>query len=83
MNQRKEILKHFVRQRAYMEDRIEHGIETYRKGWMTLHVKDRDGRPIPGIKVDIVQKNHFFRYGANLFMLGEFDSKDCNLAYEK
>ena len=82
MSSRSEVLKPFERKKAFMEDRIEHGIELYRKGFAFLRFRDAMERPVRGVRVHIRQKSHDFRYGANLFMLGEFDSSEQNAAYE-
>ena len=82
MSRRSGVLKPFERKKAFMEDRIEHGIELYRKGFAFLHLRDAEGKPVSGARVRVRQKTHDFRYGANLFMLGEFDSSEQNAAYE-
>ena len=82
MSRRSEVLKPFERKKAFMEDRIEHGIELYRKGFAFLHLSDAEGKPVNGARVRVRQKTHDFRYGANLFMLGEFNSSEQNAAYE-
>jgi GH35 family endo-1,4-beta-xylanase len=39
-------------------------IDQYRKGPMTVMVKDRDGKPVSGATVFIQQTNHAFRFGS-------------------
>ncbi len=80
---RKDVLKAFARHQAYMDDRIKSGIETNRKGFMSLNFQDKDGKPLSGVKVKVKQKTHDFKFGANLFMLEEFDSKEQNDMYKK
>ena len=82
-NSRKEVLKHFAKRQAYMDDRIKYGIETNRKGIATLTFQDPEGKPLSGIKVKVKQKTHDFKFGANLFMLEEFDSKEQNDMYKQ
>ena len=69
MSSRREVLKPFERKKSFMEDRIGHGIEMYRKGTAWVHLKDEAGNSIPHAKVEIRQKSHDFKYSANLFML--------------
>ena len=80
---RKEVLKPFEKKQAYMEDRIQHGIEMNRKGFATLHFTTPDNQPVKVVHVEVKQKTHDFKYGANLFMLDEFKSPEQNEAYQK
>lgn len=82
MSRRSEVLKPFFDRKGYMEDRIREGIESYRKGYGRLQFLDAAGKPVAGGKVTIRQKDHEFKYGANLFMLGEFGSQEQNERYE-
>ena len=83
MSKRNEVLRFVNAKRSYMEDRIKDGIETNRKGVAHVTLTDADGKALSGTKVKLVQKNHAFRYGANLFMLDEFDSAEKNQLYRK
>ena len=69
--------------REAIDRRIREGIETHRKGDLRLRVVDRDGRPVKGATVSVNQTGHTFRYGANIFMLDEFDSEEKNQAYRR
>ena len=80
--ERKQVLAPFERKRAYMEDRIEHGIEMYRKGFATLRFSTPDKQPLRDVHVEVRQKTHDFKYGANLFMLDEFKAKEQNDEYK-
>ena len=80
---RKKVLEPFERKRAYMEDRIQHGIETNRKGFATLRFTTPDNQPLKNVHVEARQKTHDFKYGANLFMLDEFERPEQNEAYKK
>ncbi|OQA86557.1 MAG: Endo-1,4-beta-xylanase A [Lentisphaerae bacterium ADurb.Bin242] len=73
----------FEKKRTYMEDRIQHGIEMNRKGFATLRFTAPDGNPVKNIHVEVKQKTHDFKYGANLFMLDEFNHPEQNEAYKK
>jgi GH35 family endo-1,4-beta-xylanase len=79
---RKTVLEPFEKKRAYMEDRIQHGIEMNRKGFAKLRFTTPDNQPVKGVHVDVEQKTHDFKYGANLFMLDEFKSPEQNEAYK-
>ncbi len=67
---RRAVLKSFQAKQHYMEDRIASGIESGRKGVITLKITDGTQKPAAGARVKVHQRSHDFRYGANLFMLG-------------
>ena len=67
--------------RAQIDLRISQGIEKYRKGEKVLCFKDEAGKPLSGKKVKIKQRTHDFKYGANIFMLDQFESADDNALY--
>ena len=69
MVDRKKILELFEKNKDYMEERINSGIEQNRKGYAKICVKDKDGNNVPGVKISVKQKSHEFKFGANLFML--------------
>lgn len=79
----KNILAPFERSRAYMEDRIQSGIEANRKGFATLAFTDASGNPVEHVHVELRQKTHDFRFGANCFMLDELESEEKNAAYKE
>lgn len=81
MSDRREVLKNFERYREQTQHRVQHGIEQNRKGHGIITVTDAKGVPIQGAKLRLKQKNHEFRFGANLFMLDEFESEQKNTAY--
>lgn len=81
---RKEIaLKYFREYRDYTEERVKSGIELYRKGYAEIEVTDGKGNPVKGVKITARQKNHEFKYGANIFMLDEFDDEEKNQIYRE
>ena len=80
---RRKILASFEKKRAYMEDRILHGIESNRKGFATLRFMTSDKQPLKNVHVEVKQKTHDFKVGANLFMLDEFDKPEQNAAYKE
>ena len=81
MSRKSEVLRFFEAHRDYAEERIKSGIELYRKGAAEISVT-LDGKPFDG-RVKITQKNHEFRFGANLFMLGEFENETKNELYKE
>ena len=83
MTDRKRVLEQFEFQKDFMESTVKANIENYRKGWGTVTVKDSEGNFIPDAKISINQKSHEFRFGANLFMLDELETKEKNDAYKK
>ncbi len=83
MDSRKEVLKPFEEKRDFMEDRIATGIEANKKGFAFLSFVDGDGKPVNDVEVKVTQKNHDFKYGANLFMLGEMQDEERNEKYKK
>ncbi|MBE6362996.1 MAG: glycoside hydrolase family 10 [Lentisphaerae bacterium] len=83
MSRRNEVLRLFNAKHSYMEDRIKAGIEANRKGDAFLHIVDGKGEAVKDAVVKVVQKSHDFKYGANLFMLDEFQDEEKNGAYRK
>lgn len=84
MSERREnVMKPFIEQADYMNERIHNGVEANRKGFATLHIVDANGNPVSGAKLNIEQKTHDFHYGANLFMLDEMETPEKNEAYKK
>ncbi|MBR5528085.1 MAG: endo-1,4-beta-xylanase [Clostridia bacterium] len=83
MSRRETALKYFERNRDYTDYRVKTGIELYRKGNATLKVTDEKGNPAKGAKVFAKQKNHEFKYGANIFMLDEFENSEKNAIYRE
>ncbi len=82
MDRGRELLKKFEEQKFFMKDKISSGIETNRKGYAFLSITDAEGKNVPVDEIKIIQKDHDFRYGANLFMLEEFPHKDQNEEYK-
>ena len=83
MNDRRKVLEAFEQNKDYMEERINSGIEQNRKGYAEISVKDADGNAVPEAKISVTQKSHDFKYGANLFMLDEFETEEKNELYKK
>lgn len=83
MTREEYILKPFRDNADYIADRVKTGIETGRKGYAEIAVKTADGQTVSGAHVRFVQKSHDFKYGANLFMLDEFETEEKNAAYRE
>lgn len=80
---RRKILEKFEANRDELERSVQAGIEAYRKGGAVVKAVDSEGKPIAGAKVTVRQKNHAFRYGANLFMLDELETPEKNEKYKE
>lgn len=81
MTRRDIALQYFDSQRSEIDARINRGIELYRKGNAVLTVTDSDGNRLCGARIRAKLKNHEFRFGANLFMLDEFESAEKNAVF--
>ncbi len=79
----KSIMSLFEEQREFAEERIQNGIEQHRKGVAKITVTDSEGNPVHNAKVSVKQKNHAFRFGANLFMLDELETEEKNKIYKE
>ena len=66
-----------------VDARIADGIEKNRKGWCKVRLTDQNGNPVAGQKIRLTQKTHDFKYGANIFMLDEFESETDNIEYRR
>lgn len=83
MTERRKILDLFDEHNDYVEEKVSHGIETYRKGDGKVRIVDKNGKPIVGAKIKFSQKSHEFRFGANIFMLDELETPEKNDIYKK
>lgn len=83
MSRRETALKYFREYKDYTEERVKSGIELYRKGYAEIKVTDSNGKPVKGVKITAKQKNHEFKYGANIFMLDEFENEEKNKIYRE
>lgn len=80
---RKIWMKAAVEHKEILEGRAAVAIEKYRKGYCKLRFVDENGRPIAGKQVKINQTSHDFKYGANIFMLDEFETAEDNAKYRE
>lgn len=83
MENRKKVLDLFDEQKGFYEQKVNDGIEKYRKGDAKIKIIGKNGAPVSKIAVKIEQKTHEFRFGANLFMLDELETEEKNVAYKK
>jgi GH35 family endo-1,4-beta-xylanase len=79
--QNKEIWLKCINDNPEIYAEMEKKIETHRKGYCKLQFLDENGAPIVGKKVKVNQVSHDFKYGANIFMLDEFEKPEDNAAY--
>lgn len=77
------MLRPFLKDQDVIQDRVQAGIEANRKGRIFLRLVDADGKPVTNAKVSVQQTSHDFHYGANLFMLDEFESEEKNARYRE
>lgn len=81
-NERKnEITANFKAEEAYMEFRVQQGIESNRKDFMKIRVVSETGDPVSQADVEIRQLTHQFKFGANLFLLDEMETEEKNGQY--
>ncbi|MDZ4199807.1 MAG: endo-1,4-beta-xylanase [Kiritimatiellia bacterium] len=74
---------HLLREDPAVEDRIQTGIETHRKGYGQFILSDRAGNPVPAATIQLRQTGHEFQFGCNAFMVEQFTEKEKNAAYEE
>lgn len=82
MGRREVVLRMFEKHKEYTEDRIKSGIELHRKGFAEIKLVDCDNNPV-NAEIKIKQKTHEFKYGANIFMLDEFENQEKNETYRE
>lgn len=76
-------LKAAEESRELIADRVKDGIEKYRKGCCRLRITDTEGKPIKNANLKVKQATHDFGFGANIFMLDEFDNAAYNRIYRE
>jgi GH35 family endo-1,4-beta-xylanase len=72
------LTQHFLHPSDAVAERIEQGIEKYRKGDALMQVVDHAGKRIPGVHLDIRQISHQFYFGANSFMVEGYPTEKEN-----
>ena len=83
MTREEYMLKPFKDNADLIAERSSAGIENGRKGFCTIALKDESGAPVREATVRLTQKTHDFKYGANIFMLDEFETEEKNAAYRE
>ena len=83
MNRAENTLKYFEMYKDYTDARVKSGIELYRKGQAKIKLLNADKTPVKNSAVVIKQKNHEFRHGANIFLLGEFKDEQKEAEYRR
>lgn len=73
----------WVKNEDYLNSIIATGIEKNRKGDVTIRIKDKDGKPLSGVKIHAKQTRHLFKHGANCFLLDEMPTPADNKKYEE
>ena len=65
-----------------IQQRINNGIETNRKGWITLDIIDENESPVEDATISIELIKHEFLFGSNIFMYQGFSEQKQNQRYE-
>ena len=76
-------MKAYNENKEEVDARIADGIENYRKGYCKIRLTDKSGKPIIGKKISLKQTSHDFKYGANIFLLDEFENEEKNKKYRQ
>ena len=76
MSRKDTALKYIEQHKEYTDARVSGGIEAFRKGDVTFTGEG-------DFTIELKQKNHEFRHGANIFLLGEFHDEDKEKEYRK
>lgn len=83
MSRKDTALKYFEEQKSMLDLRVKTGIEMYRKGDARIVLKSAGGSLPENIMVEVEQKTHEFKFGANVFMLDEFENEEKNAIYRE
>ncbi|MBD9009071.1 MAG: hypothetical protein EGR16_01870 [Clostridiales bacterium] len=68
---------------SVFNQRADKDIERNRKGNFQLLLFDKDGNKIENADVEVKLKNIDFNFGANIFMLGQYDDEERNRLFEE
>ncbi len=79
--ERRQVLELF--ESGTWQQRAQRDIQKYRMGDGEIILHDKTGKPIKNAKLQIKQKNHEFRFGANIFMLDELETDEKNAIYKQ
>ena len=83
MKNDRSLLSLFEEKKNFYEEKVTSGIERNRKGNGRVTVFDNNGNAISNAKIKVRQSSHEFRFGANIFMLDELETKEKNDKYKK
>lgn len=75
--------KNILKDDEEINGRISRGIEENRKGYGSITMVDHDGNEIENAEVHLELIRHEFHFGANSFMLQQFENADENVLYEQ
>jgi GH35 family endo-1,4-beta-xylanase len=76
------LTKYLFREDPEVEFRINTGTEMNRKGFAKIRLF-QNGEKVERARIRYRQKDHQFRFGANLFMLDQFESAEENAMYRE
>ena len=79
----KELITHFDKLSEFIEPMIDRGIEEHRKGLFCIKVTDKDGNPMPGVKINADLSRHEFKFGCAIFLLDQFPDERRNKLYRE
>lgn len=79
----KEIWLKSAKEKPELRARIKDGIEQNRKGNFTIRFIDKEGNPLKNTAVKFNQKSHEFKFGAQIFMLDEFEKTEDNIKFRE
>ena len=79
----KNLIQHFDKLSEFCEPMIDRGIEENRKGLFCIKVTDKDGNPLPGVKINADLSRHEFKFGCAIFLLDQFPDERRNKLYRE
>lgn len=79
----KQVYKYIKSGETVFNSRANRDIERNRKGDFELILTNSDGNPLKNTKVNIRLTDLDFNFGANIFMLGEYETEEQNRLYEE
>jgi len=79
----KDLIQHFDKLSEFCEPMIDRGIEENRKGLFCIKVTDKDGNPMPGVKINADLSRHEFKFGCAIFLLDQFPDERRNELYRE
>ena len=84
MSRKDTALRYMIEQKDYTRTRVDSGIELYRKGNAAITFHTADGSALPeDITLKAEQTSYEFKFGANIFMLDEFENEEKNRIYRE